>query len=162
MRKCLHKIELQARIKGISLLYFSFFLFSLIYLFTLHPNGSPPPSPPSYSSTFHVLSPSPLRWGRPSWVSTHLAHQVTVRLGLSSPTEARQGSPVREPDLKAGNRVSDSPCSSCWGTHMKVNLHVFYICAGSIRPVYVALWLLVVQSLGASKGPSYINLLVFS
>jgi hypothetical protein len=49
-----------------------------------------------------------------------VAYQITVGLSKSSPTEARQGSPLGEQGPQAGNRV----CSSC-GTPMK---NIWYIC----------------------------------
>ena len=43
----------------------------------------------------HFPSPSSLsRWGPPGYPPT-MAHQNSVRLGVSSPTEARQGRPAR-------------------------------------------------------------------
>jgi hypothetical protein len=46
-------------------------------------------------------------------------YQAAVGLAASSSIEARQGSPVRERDSKAGNNVLDSPYSCCYGSHMK-------------------------------------------
>ena len=61
------------------------------YLFTLHPDHSPPLLLvlPSHGHQF----PSQIR-GRPSWLSTHPGTSSTAGLG-TSPTEAGQGSPVR-------------------------------------------------------------------
>ena len=55
--------------------FLSFFL-TFIYLLTLYPNISPPHS-------------------NPPDIPTPMEHQVTARLGTSSPTEVRQGGPVR-------------------------------------------------------------------
>jgi hypothetical protein len=62
---------------------FVFLLFSLIYLFTLHPNIHSPF--PSFSLTQLLPSFSP----HPT-----LPYQVTAALGTSSPAEARQGGSV--------------------------------------------------------------------
>jgi hypothetical protein len=49
-------------------------------------------------------------------------------------TEAYLG----EGDQKASNRVQvrDRPCSSYWGTNMKTNMHIYYICAGSLGQLH--------------------------
>jgi hypothetical protein len=68
--------------------YFMLFIF---YLFTLHPTYCPSPGDPL---TQFLL---PLLWlGRdPSVYPWVLAHQISVGLGRSSPTEARQSSPAK-------------------------------------------------------------------
>lgn len=42
-----------------------------------------------------------------------LAYQVAVKLGTSSSTEARKGSPVSGKGPMASNRLRDSQCSCC-------------------------------------------------
>ena len=79
--------------------FFFIYIFPFTYLFTVHPHLSPPsPGAPSSSPSlfpfpFHTL----LRWGGVphSRYPPRLAHQVTAGLGVSSPTEAREGRPVR-------------------------------------------------------------------
>jgi hypothetical protein len=51
-------------------------------------------------------------------------HQVSAGIGTFSPTEKKQGSPVREHIPQTSNS------SSCWATHMKNDLHVRYISVG--------------------------------
>jgi hypothetical protein len=80
---------------------------------------------------------SPLRRGRSLPRNQHsLAPQVIVGVGIVSPTEARQGSPVREAG-SIGSQQSQSkpphPHSSCWKTLMKTKLHICYICVGRPR-----------------------------
>jgi hypothetical protein len=71
-------------------------LFSLMYLPIHSTSWWKPPSPPIPLS--YGPSSSPLRSGgggvSPGYFPT-LAHQVTAGLGASSPTEARQGCPVK-------------------------------------------------------------------
>jgi len=66
-----------------------------------------------------------------------MAHQVSAGLGISSPTEARESSPVGEQISQIDNSFRDSPLSSCWGTHMETELHICYICAGGFSPAVV-------------------------
>jgi hypothetical protein len=42
-------------------------------------------------------------------------------------------------DPHAGNRIRDSPCSSCWWTCMKTMLYIWYIYEGKARS---SLWIL--------------------
>ena len=74
------------------------FIYSFIHSFIHFTFRMQPPSP--LSLPLHILlhilpSPSPLRRGPLGYQPT-LAHQVTSGLGTSSPTKARQGSPVKE------------------------------------------------------------------
>ena len=61
-------------------------------------------------------------------VSTSLAYDVSSVLSVSSPTEARQGSPAREKGSKDGPQSpnQNQPHLSCWETHLKTKL-----CMGS-------------------------------
>lgn len=92
-------------------------------LLPVPPHVDPPRIPPSFS---------PLRrWNPPPHIYPlhypipNLSHQVTTGLGISFPTEARQGSPQTDRQQSQGQPF---PCSSCWGTHMKTKLHICYIC----------------------------------
>jgi hypothetical protein len=40
-----------------------------------------------------------------------------------------------ERNTKVGNRVGDIPCSSCYRTYMKTNLHICYLYIGDIAHV---------------------------
>jgi hypothetical protein len=104
---CLRTVMLYSYIK-----YFFIFLFHF-YILLIH-------------FTFHLLSPSsqllpqsfphpffPHVSGAPRYNPT-LAPHVSVRLGTSCPTEARQGIPDRY-TCYIGNRFWDSPGSSCSG-----------------------------------------------
>ena len=82
-------------------------------------------------------SPSPLREWPLSGIPPTLAHQVSARLGASSPIEARQGSPLGEQILQSGCRFRECLCSSCWGAHMENELHICYICAEGRDPACV-------------------------
>jgi hypothetical protein len=76
--------------------FFFKFIFVYFYLFILHhsaPSQSPPPTilpPPPH---IPILFSSD--WVKVPRISPTLAYQVSVRLGPSSPTEARQGSLIR-------------------------------------------------------------------
>jgi hypothetical protein len=61
----------------------------------------------------------------------HPVHPISTVLGVSSPTENRQGSPFREWIVQSGNSFRNSPWSS-WQTHIENEQHICYICAGSI------------------------------
>ena len=68
----------------------------IYYLFTLHPDSSPPPSPPFTQylpmGTIHTLAP-----------------QVTAGIGTSSPTEAKLGIPVRGTGTIGKQQSKDNP-----------------------------------------------------
>jgi hypothetical protein len=66
-----------------------------------------------------------------------LAIQVSAGLGTPSPYEADKAVQSREHIPQIGNSFRDSPCSSCWGTHMKIELHICYICAEVLGPAHV-------------------------
>jgi hypothetical protein len=77
---------------------FFFLLFNLILFFAY--SRYIPLTAPFPVTTSHNLSPIPLSFffecvGPPGYPSLTLALQVSVRIGASSPTEARQGSPAR-------------------------------------------------------------------
>jgi hypothetical protein len=88
----------------------------------------------STHSTYPHLSSSSWTSGGHLRYSLIMAHQVCVGHGISSPTEARQGSRVREIHSQTGNSFRDSPCSSIFGIHMKTDLHICYICVGGLGP----------------------------
>jgi hypothetical protein len=131
-------------------------LFPLVYLFTLHFNICPH-SPSSSSSN----SSSPLRMEHPpththTHTHTHIwetcRHSsgtwIFWRTRASSPTEARQGSPVR------GNRIHRQATVSRIDPSQVIKRH------NEVRPAHpgaliqpmFALWLLV-WSLGIPRGP---------
>lgn len=56
-----------------------------------------------------------------------LGHLVTLRLGTFSPTEDRQGGPVRVTGPTDMQQSQEYPCSSYYGTYMKTKLHICYI-----------------------------------
>lgn len=93
--------------------FYSFLIYSLYIGIAL------PPSPPS-SFPLTVWLPLlgvPLFW-----------HNVVAWLGAFDSTKLRQGSPVIG-SYPTDWQQLDSPCSSCWGTHMKTELHLSYKCA---------------------------------
>jgi hypothetical protein len=122
-----------------------------IYLFILHSNISPlspqypltqilpqfyPPHPPTnyqppllppqtFTSQHHPQShPSPS-------TSSH----CSTRCILSCWGQARgPGFAVSQTIREVGSRFRDSLCSSCWGTHMKTKLHIWYIYAEGLGP----------------------------
>lgn len=55
------------------------------------------------------------------------SHQVSVGLDASSPSEAKQGSKLGEQIWQTGKSFRNSLHPSCWGTHMKTELHIRYI-----------------------------------
>jgi hypothetical protein len=65
-----------------------FFTYSLYLLLTTHSQSSISQSFPTY---LHF----PLRGYGTHWYPPTLTHQVSVGLGISSPTETREGSPAR-------------------------------------------------------------------
>ena len=66
-----------------------------------------------------------------------LAHQVSAGLGKSFPIKVRKTAQLGECIPQTGNSFRDSPCYSCWRTHLKTRLHVSYICAGALFPTCV-------------------------
>ena len=91
--------------------------FLLIILFIYIPNVAPHLGPPSQSSSLHPPSPSPLRvsscspFPSPKHPSS-LEHQVSMGLGVSSPSEAKQGSPLLH--MCQGPRTSLCMLFGCW------------------------------------------------
>jgi hypothetical protein len=58
-----------------------------------------------------------------------LVNQVSVELGKTSPTEARQGSPVREHIPQTGNSFRDSPLLQLLGiSHKDHAAYLLHIC----------------------------------
>ena len=82
--------------------------------------------PPTILPT--ILSPSPLsRWGPPGYPVTQLS-QVSVRLGASSPTKARQSTQLLEDIPYTGNHFWDRPHSNCWKPRVKVSWLCWSFC----------------------------------
>lgn len=91
-------------------------VFSLNYLFTLHPNHSPLSSLfPVTPLQFLFLLPHPLlREGKPPWVSPLCRHLVPASVGIFSSTVAKPGgSSMGEGDPMTGNRDWDSSHPTC-------------------------------------------------
>ena len=62
-----------------------------------------------------------------------------------------------EENPQAGNRFRDSPCSRCCGTHMKIEVHICYICARGLG--LARAHCLVGGSVSRNpKGPSWLTL----
>jgi hypothetical protein len=87
------------------------FLFKKLFIHFTSRSLSPSPCSPSHTPP-HPLPLLSEKEEAP-WYHPTLTHQVTEGLGTSSPTEARKGQ-LGEQDPQAGNKVRDSPCSSCW------------------------------------------------
>jgi hypothetical protein len=118
---------------------FLFSFFPLIYLFIHFPSISKPVLlVPPYKPLPHPPSSSPLRKGR-SPLGTSLPWYIKLPQDLVHPLPLRLDKAVQlgEQDPQASNKVRVSPHYSCWGACMKIKL----------------LFCLVVQSLGATKGP---------
>ena len=63
---------------------------------------------------------------------THTQTSSHCRTGASSPTEVRQGSPVRRMGFKAGNRFGDSLLLQLLGNqHEDQPAHLLHMCRGS-------------------------------
>ena len=102
------------------------FFLSLICLCTLHPDHSPfPPTP-----LLHSLSPTPFSSdkGEPRHRIPTLA-QVTAGLGTSSPTEARQSSPVRGIGSIGGQQSQRGPSPVSGGPTWTLT-YLLYMCRG--------------------------------
>jgi hypothetical protein len=67
-------------------------------------------------------------------VPTYLSTSSHCRTRLTFFHWGRTKLPVMEQDPHAGNRIRVSPCSSCWGTCMKIKLHICYICVPRSSP----------------------------
>ena len=80
--------------------------------------------------------------------------QVSSRLGPSSPTEARQGSPARRTYPCTGNSFWDSPHSNCSGS-TKTKLHICLMCVERPKSLVGG------SDFQSPKGPGYLTLLVF-
>jgi hypothetical protein len=72
-------------------------------------------APPSSILPPHLLPFSSKQVGTPPEYIPTLVHQVSVRLGTSSPAEARQGTQLVEYIPWTGNSLWDRAQSSCWG-----------------------------------------------
>jgi hypothetical protein len=96
-------------------------------------------SSPLQSLSAHPYSPFTLRVLGPPSYPPSLAHQISAGLGISFPSEDRQGSPIGKWIVQSGCSFTESPLSSCWGTHMETKLHICYICFGSLDPAHVCM-----------------------
>lgn len=104
--------------------------------------------------TFYLLSPSPfpffwVGWEFP-WVSSTLAYQISVRLGASSPTEARHRSPTTEHIPHTGHSFWDSPRSSCSEPTWRPSCTSTTYVQGGLGSAVYTLWL-VVQTLRSPR-----------
>jgi hypothetical protein len=118
-----------------SLFFFkpSIFLINLLILFSSQYQPPFSPNPPQITPPF--FHPFLRGEGEPP-TPTPNRSSGAAGLGVSSPTEGRQGSPVRGMGSTGRHRVRDSPHSSCWGPGMKTKLHICYIgsCEGVSSP----------------------------
>jgi hypothetical protein len=119
--------------KIFSIIYLFIYLF--IYSFYIQIAG-----PFLFSSQFHPLiclilsSSSSLQSREDSCSPYHLTltYQVSSRLNIFSPSEARQGIPVGEMNPKSDNKIRYSPVSNCWRTQMNTKLLICYIWVGHL------------------------------
>lgn len=110
----------------------------------------------SSSSPSHKYSHIPFRRGSPALcvnptLHHFTSHRVAAGLGTSSPAEARPGFPFRDAGSTGrhiGNRLRDSPCSSCLGRSSCTS--ATYV-QGAYVQLMLALWLMI-QPLGAPRG----------
>jgi hypothetical protein len=102
-----------------------FFIYLFIHSFTLYPNiiFSFPQCSPSYSSIQNsTLNISFKEEATPG----HLVASRYCRTDL--PLRPDKAALFREQYLQAGNRIRNNTCSSCWRSHMKTKLYIWYIC----------------------------------
>jgi hypothetical protein len=72
---------------------------------------------------------------------THTQTSSHCRTGASSPTEVRQGSPVRRMGFKAGNRFGDSLLLQLLGNqHEDQPAHLLHMCRGSSLCLIFSWW----------------------
>jgi hypothetical protein len=102
-----------------SFIHFTPQLLSL--LLPILPHTAPLPTPPPLLLWEGKGSPLDIP---PSWHVKPL-QDYEYPLWLRPDKAAQLG----EQDLQAGNSFRDSPCSSCWGTHMETELHICCIYA---------------------------------
>ena len=110
--------------------FFNYFI--LFYLFTLNsthwiPCWSPLPQ------SFPFRSSSPLGLCGAFLGICLYWYFLSVRLGASSPTEARQGSPGNRTHSTYRQQVLRSPLLCLSRIHIKVKLHIYYIWEGGGR-----------------------------
>jgi hypothetical protein len=101
-----------------------------MYLFILtysHPASLSPSLSPIHNTSSHNSSSSPSGWG------PLLVLQVPVRLGGSSPTEARQGSPARKTYPTYRQQHLGYLLLQLFRFHMETKLYICYICPGGLR-----------------------------
>ena len=133
-------------------------IFSLIYLFILHPGYSPfPPLLQSHCYKSLPLQPSSPteRKGDPLGYDLALGHQVTVELSASSPTEVQPGSPTKGKGIQCQateSETSPNPIvrESTWRPSCTSATNVCVWGGEWVQPLH-ALWLMF-KSLWASMG----------
>ena len=107
--------------------------YQLINLFTLHPNitTSLVPVPPHRIIPLITSSASALRIGRSLWaLHFHTGHIMSLQNQVHPlPLRPHKAAKLGEQDTQEGSKFRGSPCTSCWGTRMKTELH-FYVCVG--------------------------------
>jgi hypothetical protein len=140
--------------------FYSFFFPPHYFVYLLYiPIEAPAPLSALFIDPHSPYCPSlsASRRGNPSWLQTHLAPQVTARLGTASPTEARQDSPVRGTGSTDRQQSQGKLLLQLLGDlHEDQAAQLLHMCNkgwgwGCLEPLY-AFWL-VVQSLGAPKCP---------
>ena len=110
----------------------------------------PPSQSPSHRDP--LPSPSPLRGCDSSRYPLTLVHQVSARLDMSSPIEARQGSPFGEWISQSGYTFGEIFCFSCWGSTWRLSyMSAIYLLRASF-PSLCGFWL-VAQSMRAPRVP---------
>jgi hypothetical protein len=115
-----------------------FFLFSLVYLFTIsqsHPPSLPSSRPHSYKFLFpHYLLLFSSKKGKPPLVPPCTGISSCIRTKHPFPLKPNQAVQLGVGDPMAEDRVRDSPPSTCKGTHMKTKLHICYKCVEVLGP----------------------------
>jgi len=98
-----------------------------VCLFVYIPNASP--------SLTEALPQSPLRGWDPLRYSLSLVHQVFAGLCVFSLSlRPYKGALLGNGFHSQATALGDSPRSSCWGTHMEIELQICYICGVGLGP----------------------------
>ena len=107
--------------------FFCLFIYLFIYITNIGSLFTP-----LQSSSLNPPSPSPLRGYVPLSLDPGASSLCGIRHICSH--WGRQGNPVGEQIPQSGYSFGNSPCFSCWGTHMETELYICYICAGRLGP----------------------------